>query len=178
MSAQLHRDAFRDAAPDHVANRGAPQVVWDSARASGRKAGSLPRLVERADRLRCFCPPRVSATSRENTRGSILSCPLQPQVLCMLGFEKPVKVIGQEEHPTLTVLRSARVESDFAGFQIDLTPLEGQHFADDAPARDVRELHDWAKRRRQAGLRRSRTAPDRRTRFGVLSSRSRGMWGL
>src|SRR2546425_11359864 len=47
----LHRDPFRDAGADEVADGGTPDVVEDAARHPGGAAGRRPRLVDAAQRL-------------------------------------------------------------------------------------------------------------------------------
>ncbi len=46
------------------------------------------------------------------------------------------------EHASLAVLGGPRVQSNDAGGEINLTPLQGQDFARNSPASDIAEAHD------------------------------------
>jgi hypothetical protein len=67
----------------------------------------------------------------------------------ILSLQQRPKIIGDRKHPTFAILRAPGVQPDFPGLQIDVAPLQRQNFAVDPPARDVRELHDWAQGGRQ-----------------------------
>jgi hypothetical protein len=54
--------------------------------------------------------------------------------------QERTQVVGHREHASLPVLGCLRVEPDFAGVEVDLAPLEREHFRRDAPARDVSKL--------------------------------------
>ena len=67
-----------------------------------------------------------------------------------LLFKQFAQLARHRERASLAVLRRARIEPDFAGGEIDLSPLERQHLAVDPPAGDVRERRDGSHRLRQS----------------------------
>jgi len=58
-----------------------------------------------------------------------------------LLLQELVQFRGQVEHSSLSVLRGAWIEPDFADAEIDLPPADRQHLAVDPPAGDVPEGH-------------------------------------
>jgi hypothetical protein len=55
---------------------------------------------------------------------------------------EPPQLCRHPEHATFAILRRAWVETHFPGFQVDVSPLERQHPAGDAPAGDAGKRDD------------------------------------
>jgi hypothetical protein len=56
-----------------------------------------------------------------------------------LLFKHFTQLVRHRERAPLPILRFSRIEPDFPGAEIDLSPLERQNLAVDPPAGDVRE---------------------------------------
>jgi hypothetical protein len=130
---QLHRHALRDAGADEIADSGSPKVVEDETRASRFDAGSPKGDPEALDRLPC---------SMKDVRRDDLAPSLQSLRDRSLVIKQFAQVTRHREGPSLSVFRLARIESDFAGAEIDLSPLDRQDLTVNSPPRDVREVCD------------------------------------
>ena len=115
MSRHLHRDSLRDAGADEITDGGSAEVVQDATRASGFRAG------------RPECGPEASdwsARSMEHARANDLEPPLQILGDHPLLIKEFAQLPRHRKRSSLAVLRLARIESDFTGGEVDLSPLE------------------------------------------------------
>jgi hypothetical protein len=122
VSRHLHRDALRDAGADEITDSGSAEVVQDAARASRISAGRPKGDPEALDWL---------SRSMKDARTDDLAPTLQFLGNRSLVIKQFAQITGHRESPPLAVLRLARIESDFAGAEVDLSPLERQDLAVD-----------------------------------------------
>lgn len=126
VARELHRHALRDAAADEVADRGAPQVVGDSARAAGRDDGLPLVLLDRVNPL---------AVAMEHERHDP-PLALESVVLALLCLQHGAKLAGHGEDAALAVLRRAGIETHLARVEVDVAPLKRKDLRCQTPARD------------------------------------------
>jgi hypothetical protein len=67
----------------------------------------------------------------------------------LLSLQDLRERVREREGAALVVLRRVRVQTDDAGFEVDVAPLQRQNLARDAPSGDIRELYGRTNRRRQ-----------------------------
>ena len=130
MSRHLHRDALRDAGSDEIADGGSAEVVQEATRASSFHAGGSERDPEALDGL---------ARTVEHTRAHDLELSLKILGDRSLLFKHLAQLTRHRERSSLAVLGLSRIEPDFPGAEIDLTPLEWQNLAVNPPACEVRK---------------------------------------
>src|SRR6185369_576470 len=105
---------------------GAPEIVQDATRHAGRLARLLPCLPEALERptaLRAMEHPQDHAADfllRRLRDGA-------------LRLERRPKLRRHHERPALLILRGPGIEPDDPGLEIHVAPLQGEHFAPDAP---------------------------------------------
>ena len=110
VAGELHRDAFRYAAANHVPDGGSPEVVRNAPGTPGREARRLPCRCERANRLRILlASPSLRDHANEHPRHHVPSF-LQPLVCLVLCLEKFAQVIGERKDAPVSVLRRFRLE--------------------------------------------------------------------
>ncbi len=88
------------------------------------------------------CDPEAldtASVSVEDPRAEDLTRAFQVVGGSLLAHQDVTQLIGERKRSTLSVLRRAGVESNFAGIEVNLPPLESQQLALDAPAGDVCE---------------------------------------
>jgi hypothetical protein len=94
-----------------------------------------------------------------------------------LAFKQRAKLCRHRKDAAFAILGGAGIETDLAGREVDLPPLERQHFAVDPPPGDVREHRNGPNRLwqpSQHGLELVRSKKPTRT----LCSLSIGMCGF
>ena len=154
ITAQRHGHALRHAGANHVSDGCAPQVMRDAAWTPRLDPGAAPGMVEAAGR------DRVSSEKRDISglrRSVVKKHMLDDHVLLTLDSVGRLPLIRQQllqlrsqvENTTFHVLRRSRIQSNLAGLQIDLPPLQWQDLAVDPPAGNVREGYDRTPRFRE-----------------------------
>lgn len=135
MPRHLHRDPFRNAGADEIADSGSAEVVENPTRASSLGTRRPERHTKALD---------GSSRTVEDARTDDLELPLKILGDCALLFKHFAQLARHRERAPLAVLGFSRVEPDLPGAEIDLAPFERQHLAIDPPPSDVRERRRWS----------------------------------
>ena len=142
MSAELHRDAFRDSAAHHVPDSRSAQVVWNSSWAARGDAGKPPRFCKRKNRSWMFLAAALVSNHAEEHPGFDLPALRSFRCSACCPSSSATEIVREGEHTSVAVLRRPGVKSYLARFEIDVTPLQRQNLGRDSPAGDVGELDD------------------------------------
>jgi hypothetical protein len=98
--------------------------VRQTTRAAGREAGILPSLREGRDPLGfLLAAPLLSHQAEEHPRDDLTALPFGLFRFALALLQQRAEVVGHDEHAPLAILRCPRIESYFATFEIDVTPL-------------------------------------------------------
>jgi hypothetical protein len=121
----LHGHGARDAGALEVPHRRPSEVVqdasWDASRRT-RLLPCLPEALEGPAALRAMEHPR-------NDAAGLLLLRFRDGAL---RLERRAELGRHHEHSALEILGCARIQSDDARLEVDLAPLEGEHFAADS----------------------------------------------
>jgi len=106
--------------------------MWTPAGTAGRFTGQRPTAANALNR---------PSTTVEHVGDNAAGLALQSVGRGLLRLQRGPQLRGHRKLPTVTVLGGAGLKANDPSLQVDLVPLHGEHFAVDAPARDVGERH-------------------------------------